>query len=100
MSYDKNMKYPPVLRVKFCELHVVVYKYKCIFKHKIRFFRKLWIFFFNSCFVIYHEMWSWCVVKPNSVIMCPDFHALSHGFIEEQKHNRKKKKQMKFSYFC
>lgn len=25
--YDKNMKYPPVLRVKFCELHVVVYKY-------------------------------------------------------------------------
>lgn len=40
MSYDKNMKYPPVLRVKFCELHVVVYKYKCIFKHKIRFFRK------------------------------------------------------------
>lgn len=29
--------------------------------------------------------------------MCPDFHALSHGFIEEQKHNRKKKKQMKFA---
>lgn len=25
--YDKNMKYPLVLRVKFCELHVVVYKY-------------------------------------------------------------------------
>lgn len=25
--YDKNMKYPPVLHVKFCELHVVVYKY-------------------------------------------------------------------------
>lgn len=45
-------------------------------------------------------MWSWCVVKPNSVIMCPDFHALSHGFIEEQKHNRKKKKQISFHIFA
>lgn len=95
--YDKNMKYPPVLRVKFCKLHVVVYIKSAFSENKLITPMDI---FFNSCFVIYHEMWSWCVVKPNSVIMCPDFHALSHGFIEEQKHNRKKKKQIKFSYFC
>lgn len=39
--------------------------------------------FFNSCFVIYYEMWLWCVVKLNSVIMCFDFYVLFYGFIEE-----------------